>query len=257
MASLAFQKLLVIALLAVRHAAAQDTSPGAPTLPGIAKNCNSWHTVAADDSCYRIETDNGISHEDFIKWNPDVSDDCLTNYWGGYAYCVGVGADTGTSSKSTSSEGSTSSKPTSTEGSTSSGISITSSQSGITTSRNISTSTVIANSTYSVREPITTWNLTTTTVETTYPPQKTQAGQPSYCDNWYYVDIGDTCDIIVGTSSLITMEELSVLPYYLNLNQAVANIKCCTAWSGTQRYMTTVRDCTTAGGCALASKSKQ
>lgn len=32
----------------------------------------------------------------FFQWNPAVSEDCLTNFWLGQAYCVGVSATTGT-----------------------------------------------------------------------------------------------------------------------------------------------------------------
>ncbi|KAK2760016.1 hypothetical protein FQN54_002752 [Arachnomyces sp. PD_36] len=63
------------------------------------------------------------------------------------------------------------------------------------------------NATYSIREPITSWNLTTSTIETVFPPEKTQAGQPSYCNNWHYVGVGDTCEDIVGGTSRMTMEE--------------------------------------------------
>jgi hypothetical protein len=34
--------------------------------------------------------DNGITLDQFYSWNPAVSKDCVTNFWLGQAYCVGV-----------------------------------------------------------------------------------------------------------------------------------------------------------------------
>jgi hypothetical protein len=34
--------------------------------------------------------DNGTSVDQFYDWNPAVSRDCVTNFWLGQAYCVGV-----------------------------------------------------------------------------------------------------------------------------------------------------------------------
>ncbi|KAK2841523.1 hypothetical protein FQN49_006172, partial [Arthroderma sp. PD_2] len=172
-------------ILYTGYAIAQDTSPMGPTQPDIAKNCNAWHTVEMGDSCYSIETKYKISHKNFIEWNPSVSDDCLTNFWASYAYCVGVGPKQGDSSTmmSTTSQSSTSG--------------------GGTTSPMTST----INATYSTRVPKTTWNITTPTIETVFPPKRTQPGQPPYCRDWHYVSAGDTCETVVASSSWVTMEE--------------------------------------------------
>ncbi len=176
---------------------AQDSSPTGPTLANIATSCNSWHTVVAGDGCWAIENEYGITHENFILWNPDISDDCATNFWAGYAYCVRVGAVASRTSKST-----TSSLIISTSSTTISNP-ISTSSSVLTT---IPTTTL--NATYSIRVPVTSWNSTSTTVETAFPPKKTQPGQPSYCNNWHHASVGDTCQRIVGSTARMTLEQL-------------------------------------------------
>ncbi|KAL3295352.1 carbohydrate-binding module family 50 protein [Colletotrichum asianum] len=156
----------------LRTVGAQDSTPGGPTHPNIAPNCNAFHTVVDGDGCWSIQQKYGISAEDFLAWNPDVSEDCLTNFWLGNAYCVGVGAAVTTSS--TSSVVSTSSGP-------------------ITQTTAVTT----PNATYSTRVPVTEWNITGTTIGTTFPPQKTQAGQHADCIDWHYVGDAHTCAYIV------------------------------------------------------------
>ncbi|KAL8730074.1 MAG: hypothetical protein Q9166_004273 [cf. Caloplaca sp. 2 TL-2023] len=171
----------------------QDTTPQGPTQPGTISSCNRWHTVKAGDSCYTIETDFQISHADFLKYNPAVSSDCVTNFWGGYAYCVGI------DSAITSSSSSTSSKPSSSKSTTSSATK-TSSSTRITSA---------ANTTYSIRNPSTSVNITTPTIDMTWPPKKTQTGQPSYCNKWYLVEAGDTCNSVYSQfGSSMTRQQL-------------------------------------------------
>lgn len=166
---------------------AQDSTPGGPTHPNIAPNCNAFHTVVDGDGCWSIQQKYGISAEDFLAWNPDVSEDCLTNFWLGNAYCVGVGAAVTTSS--TSSVMSTSSGP-------------------ITQTTAVTT----PNATYSTRVPVTEWNITGTTIGTTFPPQKTQAGQHADCIDWHYVGDAHTCAYIVESygGPELTMSNLYV-----------------------------------------------
>ncbi|KAI2899150.1 hypothetical protein CBS11852_3351 [Aspergillus niger] len=68
-----------------------DTAPHAPTMTGIAANCNRWYTAQKGDNCYAVEKAFGLAPQQFQQWNPAVSLDCLVNFWAGYAYCVGVG----------------------------------------------------------------------------------------------------------------------------------------------------------------------
>ncbi|KAI4192254.1 MAG: hypothetical protein LQ348_003223 [Seirophora lacunosa] len=187
MASLLNVLLLLLAITVL----GQDTTPSGPTQPGTISSCNNWHTVKTGDSCYTIETDFKISHADFLKWNPAVSEDCVTNFWGGYAYCVGIDSTI------------TSSKPSSSTSATPSSVSSATKTSSSASSSKSSSATSTANSTYSIRNPSTSPNISTPTIDTTWPPKKTQAGQPSYCNKWYLVEAGETCDTVYrqfGTS---------------------------------------------------------
>lgn len=62
---------------------AQDSSPSGPTLDGIASNCNAFYTVGSDDTCYSVEETFSITSDEFLDWNPAVSNDCGTNFWAG------------------------------------------------------------------------------------------------------------------------------------------------------------------------------
>jgi hypothetical protein len=194
---LSFSKLLFLSLAV--GAFAQDTTPSGPTQPGTAPNCNKWYTVKSGDGCYSVETAFAITHANFIAWNSAVSNDCLTNFWLGYAYCVGVGSVVPSSSSSiavTSTSRASTSSPA--------GTSIPGSTSSLAGSRSSTITTApTINATYSVRNPITSYNLSTPTTDRTWPPTKTQVGQRSYCNKWYLVEGGDTCEIVYrkfGTS---------------------------------------------------------
>ncbi|SPO07097.1 uncharacterized protein DNG_09791 [Cephalotrichum gorgonifer] len=65
-------------------------TPPAPIHAGQPSSCNAWHVVKNNDACDAVEDQYGLSHEQFLKWNPEVSADCVVNFWVGYAYCVGV-----------------------------------------------------------------------------------------------------------------------------------------------------------------------
>jgi hypothetical protein len=198
MFAVSFWQAFVTTSFLVKGIVAQDSSPTGPTHPNIAPNCNAFHTIGDNDNgCYSVETKYGISHVNFIKWNPDVSEDCLTNFWGGSSYCVGVGAVASKSSSAKSSATSSSSR-------TSSRVS---SKSASPISSGKSTSTT-ATAPYSIARPISTWNVTSTTAESAFPPKKTQPGQPSYCLNWHLVVAGETCKQIVGSATGTTLEQL-------------------------------------------------
>lgn len=154
---------------------AQDTSPSGPTFPNTVSNCNAWYTVQSGDGCASLEKKFKITPENFFKWNPDVSTDCIQNFWGGYSYCVGVG------------EVASSSKPSTT-------ISSTSTKITSTTSSPLNTTTTP----YSTRNPVTPYNLTQPYTATALPPSKTQSGQPPYCNQWHWVGSGDTCHSILN-----------------------------------------------------------
>ena len=163
---------------------AQDSSPGGPTHPNIAPNCNGFHTVEEGQGCWDIQQLYDISLSDFLEWNPDVSEDCLVNFWLGSAYCVSVGPPVTTTSSSSTRPPVTTTVITSSSAQSSSDQA---SQSSITTS----------NTTYSTRVPVTEWDVTGTTIGTAFPPVKTQAGQHEQCSDWHYVNNGHTCEYIV------------------------------------------------------------
>ena len=67
--------------------------PSAPAFSGQPVNCIKWDIIQDGDSCSSLENTYFITHAQFLKWNPAVSEDCSSNFWKGYAYCVGT-ADT-------------------------------------------------------------------------------------------------------------------------------------------------------------------
>lgn len=172
----------------------QVDKPSGPTQPNTASNCNRWYTVKSGDSCFSVETAFKISHANFLKWNPAVSKDCITNFWVKDLYCVGI--DSAMPSKSTSASSKASSI-------TSETAEVTTTTSSATKISSTSDSSSGASSTYSIRNPVTSFNISTSTIDTSWPPKKTQTGQPSYCNRWYLVEAGDTCDTVYnrfGTS---------------------------------------------------------
>ncbi|OOF91131.1 carbohydrate-binding module family 50 protein [Aspergillus carbonarius ITEM 5010] len=169
-----------------------DPAPHGPTMTGIPANCNRWYTVHQGDTCYSVAKAFGLTPQQFQQWNPAVSLDCTVNFWPGYAYCVGVGPVVSTTTTFTTVPPSTTTAL------------LTSST--ITTS---SSTTATGSTTYSVRNPITSQNVTSTTIDTQWPPTKTQADQPTSCDKWHLVSAGDTCDRIYRRyQNTITKQEL-------------------------------------------------
>ncbi|KAL8801882.1 MAG: hypothetical protein Q9182_004171 [Xanthomendoza sp. 2 TL-2023] len=184
----------------------QDSKPQGPTQPGTISSCNKWHTVKTGDTCFTIERDFHISHPDFLKYNPAVSSDCITNFWGGYSYCLGIDSTITTSASSTASQ-SSSSKSTASSKNTASSSRTTSPATNPTSSTR--TTSTANNSTYSIRNPSTSFNITTPTIDKTWPPKKTQTGQPSYCNKWHLVEAGDTCDVVYSQfGSSMTRKQL-------------------------------------------------
>ena len=168
---------LSLGLCLFSHVVAQDSSPGGSVHPGQPSDCNAWHTIVDGDNCDSVPKLFGITREQFLKWNPAVSSDCLTNFWLGYAYCVGVGPRKTTSGLS---------------GTTSSSSPVP------TTSATMSSTPVSVNTTYSIREPVISWNISSSVTDGTWPPKITQAGQPEACNRWHLVSAGQTCQTIVN-----------------------------------------------------------
>ncbi|EPE06553.1 hypothetical protein F503_02681 [Ophiostoma piceae UAMH 11346] len=60
-----------------------------PTQPGTISTCAKFHEVVSGDYCYLIETEAGISSDDFFKWNTGINTDC-SNIYLGYYVCIGA-----------------------------------------------------------------------------------------------------------------------------------------------------------------------
>lgn len=73
-----------------------SSGPPGPTHNGQPVNCNRWHVVEEGDNCATVPAKYKIDQEQFFKWNPAVSTDCLQNFWLGSAYCVGLAAGSST-----------------------------------------------------------------------------------------------------------------------------------------------------------------
>uniref|UniRef100_A0A4Q7JG83 Secreted LysM effector Lys4 n=1 Tax=Pochonia chlamydosporia (strain 123) TaxID=1052797 RepID=LYSM4_POCC1 len=175
---------------------AQDSSPTGPTFPNTVANCNAWYTIVKGDGCDTVEKKFKITPEQFFKWNPDVSTDCVKNFWVGNSYCVGVGKVVSSSKTSTTVKSSSTTQKTS---STSSKLS--------SSSKPVNTTTTP----YSTRNPVTSYNLTQPYTATSLPPAKTQSGQPAYCNQWHWVGTGDTCLTILNLyGSRLTQEQLII-----------------------------------------------
>ncbi|KUM56608.1 hypothetical protein ACN42_g10598 [Penicillium freii] len=71
-----------------------------PTQPGLAENCDKFYKVSDGDSCYNIEASAGITHSQFLKWNPYINEKC-TNIWADYYVCIHVPGVTTTSAAPT------------------------------------------------------------------------------------------------------------------------------------------------------------
>ncbi|KAL0937964.1 LysM domain-containing protein [Colletotrichum truncatum] len=60
-----------------------------PTQAGMVADCNKFYFTKRDDFCARISSENGITFEQFLAWNPSVGSECKT-LWVGVNVCVGI-----------------------------------------------------------------------------------------------------------------------------------------------------------------------
>ncbi|KAL9594309.1 MAG: hypothetical protein Q9219_007103 [cf. Caloplaca sp. 3 TL-2023] len=56
-------------------------SPTSPVQNGQPSNCDRWYTVISGNSCSSVEQMFFITHAQFRKWNPAVSEDCTDGFW--------------------------------------------------------------------------------------------------------------------------------------------------------------------------------
>ncbi|KAF4948029.1 hypothetical protein FSARC_13847 [Fusarium sarcochroum] len=179
---------------------AQDSKPGAPVHPGQPSNCIAWHTVKQGEDCETVPKKYYITKQEFLAWNPAVSKDCLTNFWLKLTATSNTILSTTRSGKesSTSTTKIPSTKEitsTVTSGQTTSGA----------TSKSIATTS--ANTTYSVRNPVSTWNITTPTTDVSWPPKATQSGQPKDCNKWHFVRGRQNCQDVLNIHSSFMKKE--------------------------------------------------
>ncbi len=132
------------------HATTAGPAPVTPTFPNTACNCNKFYDLGPDDTCPSVQSRFGITADQFLQWNPDVSANCTFNFYVGFSYCVGVSSSaacSGFSSSSSPQTGSTNTLPYS----------------------------AITGGTFATQGPRPT--------STDWPPQPVQPGIPSSCEN--------------------------------------------------------------------------
>ena len=156
-----------------------DPIPGGPVHPGQPEDCNGWHTIVSGDDCSNVPARYGITFTQFLAWNPAVSSDCTQNFWLESAYCVSRGERATTT---------------------------TAPPSGITSEPGSSSSSWF-NSTYSTQHPVTEWNITASSSDSSWPPTKTLEGQSELCNEWHLVVPGDTCDRLLRRYGLLTLSD--------------------------------------------------
>lgn len=206
---------ILLGVVSLSHGASTtwDASPSRPTTPGVVSNCNKWYTVQKGDTCFSVTTAFRISMDDFLRWNPSVSADCLVNFWADTSYCVGVGPVESTTTKANGPRPTTTISTTITTTSDESTTKASGPRPTTTITTTITTTPIsttdTTDSSYTFINPITSWNVTTTPVETAWPPTRTQDGQAKNCNRWHRVRAGETCESIHAQyDSWMTFEDL-------------------------------------------------
>ncbi|KDN71454.1 putative LysM domain-containing protein [Colletotrichum sublineola] len=221
---------------ATSSAAPTKPTPPAPTHTGQPADCNKWDVVTDGDSCGSMAADNGITVDQFYAWNPAVSKDCVTNFWLGQAYCVGVsGTGSGITATSPSTKSSTSSSTTVaptppapthtgqpsdcnkwdvvTDGDSCGSMAA---DNGITvdqfyawnpavskdcvTNFWLGQAYCVGRSSVTGKPPTTTSSPSTTAKPT--PPAPTHTGQPANCNKWDVVGDGDSCGSMASDNGI-------------------------------------------------------
>ncbi|RMD40219.1 hypothetical protein DV735_g4913, partial [Chaetothyriales sp. CBS 134920] len=233
--------------------ATSPTPPG-PTMSGSPADCNEWALVEEGVTCTDMATNAGITLEQFLAWNPAVSSDCLTNYWLGEAYCVGVASSSATtttsSATSTTSADATSPTPpgptmsgspadcnewalveegvTCTDMATNAGITL---EQFLAWNPAVSSDCLtnywlgeaycvgVASSSSTTTQPGTTTTTTTAPSVTKPPSEYLQAGQPDDCNKWDRCVSGDYCALLAERNGL-TVSELAMLNPVLGVDGA-------------------------------------
>ncbi|KAB8068091.1 hypothetical protein BDV29DRAFT_162703 [Aspergillus leporis] len=224
--------LLLGATLARSHLSQrQDGSAG----PGTAADCT-WYDTARDKTymCQWFEVNWGLSHKDFVSYNPSVKEDC-SDIKVDNSYCVEV--NHGTPRPTTATPTSTATpKPSPTQdGLIDTCTTFYMAVAGDTCDKIVAKygtfmlaeflswnpavgadcSGLQAKTYYCVGIPGTPTTKPSTTAAPTGVPSPTQSGLISTCNNFYMAVAGDTCDKIVAKYGIFTSAE------FLSWNPAV------------------------------------
>ncbi|KAL7908548.1 hypothetical protein GGI35DRAFT_493637 [Trichoderma velutinum] len=76
-------------ITSTRPPTATPSASGHPLKPGMNPDCRGFLLIHPGDSCPVFEAEYGISHDQFLAWNPTVNKDC-TNIEAGYYYCISL-----------------------------------------------------------------------------------------------------------------------------------------------------------------------
>ncbi|EUC34225.1 carbohydrate-binding module family 50 protein [Bipolaris victoriae FI3] len=102
---------------ATRTSTTESVPKPTNTQAGQPASCNKWHTTGDGASCWAIITDSGVAASDFYAWNPVLGsqgENCGTQIWPGYSYCIGVSAVAAPTPTASASRTSTTSAPSTT-----------------------------------------------------------------------------------------------------------------------------------------------
>ncbi|KAM7185212.1 LysM domain containing protein [Naviculisporaceae sp. PSN 640] len=220
---------LAVGLLALYRAdltAAQSVPAPASTHPGTSASCTRWHVVGEGNTCPGVEAQYGITHGQFLSWNPAVSSDCVSNFWGGFAYCVSItpGVPPGPTLAGTTTackrwhvvqSGNT--------------CATLEAQYGITRSQFLTWNPAVSSNcesnfwayyAYCVGTTVVTTTTSsssstrssTATPVTTGPPGPTMTDAPANCNGWHLIATGDDCDNVASRYGLTRAQFIAMNP---------------------------------------------
>ncbi|KAM3434922.1 hypothetical protein NHJ13734_005780 [Beauveria thailandica] len=75
-----------------------------PTQADMVSNCNKFHYIWKGNTCGQVTSYQGITQEQFARWNPKIGIDC-TSLWSDHYACVGVDGESSTPSSTAPSNG--------------------------------------------------------------------------------------------------------------------------------------------------------
>ncbi|KAJ4158452.1 uncharacterized protein LMH87_008978 [Akanthomyces muscarius] len=188
-----------------------------PTQPDMARNCNKFHYIYKGNTCGQITSYNGITQEQFARWNPQIGQQCTGLLSDAYA-CVGViGEEPAPTTTSTAPTGSQTPQPTqpgmvdncnkfhyiykgNTCGQITSYNGITQEQFARWNPQIGQQCTGLLADAYACvgvigEKPLPTSTTPSNGIQT---PQPTQPGMVTYCKQFHYIYKGNTCDQITS-----------------------------------------------------------